>query len=271
MPPAPAHPRDPSTLHQAFERTGPLDWGKTPPTTTEIADLHGTGATWRSLWLLERAVSVEPNVTAQFLESLPPTASPYQLAKRVKSPESLARKIRDWTDTERRFPVDDLLRYTVLTETPDDLVAAARHTVDELGDHGWRVTFAMHSYTDGSRYKGIHAYVSTPEITKAELQFHSVASAEVKELTTRWYEIERSATATPEERTAARQRCVDLSATLQPPKGIGGLTRLGGKRVAVNNYSDSRDPADQRGSQSPGRTHRAAQSTALDKDDGIAR
>lgn len=270
MPPAPAHPPEPSALHQAFERHGPLNWGNNLLSATDIARVHGTAAAWRSLRLLEQVVAVEPNITAQFLEALPPTASPYQLAKRVKSPESLARKIRDWTDSERRFPVDDLLRYTVLTETPDELVAATRHTVNQLGDHGWRVTYAVQSYTDGSRYKGIHAYAAVPGLPQTEVQFHSVASATIKDLTTRWYEIERSATATPEERAAARQQCVDLSATLRPPKGIDGLTRLGGQRVAVKNYSDSRDPA---GSvnRSPSTTHRAAHSTALDKNDGIAR
>jgi hypothetical protein len=236
-----------------------------------MARTHGAKATWKSLQLLEQTVAVEPHITAQFLNSLPPTASPYHLAHRIKSPDSLARKIRDWMDAERRFPVDDLLRYTVLTQTPDDLVAATRHTVDELGDHGWKVTYAMQSYTAGSRYKGIHAYVAVPGIPQAEIQFHSVASARVKELTTPWYEIERSATATPEERAAARQQCVDLSATLGTPKGIDGLTRLGGKRVAVKNYSDSRDPAQQQESRSPSNTQLAAQSTALDKHDGIAR
>ncbi|MEU4604370.1 hypothetical protein AB0F43_15420 [Kribbella sp. NPDC023972] len=271
MPPAPDRPPEPSALHEAFERNGPLDWGENSLSTADIAHLHGTDAAWRSLWLLERAAIVEPNVTAQFLESLPPTASAHELAKRVKSPVSLARKIRDWSEAERRFPIDDVLRYTVLTETPADLVAAARHTVDELGDHGWRVTYAMQSYTDGSRYKGIHAYLASPEIAQAEVQFHSVASAKVKELTTRWYEIERSATATPEERAAARQRCVDLSGTLRPPEGISDLKMLGGKRVAVKNYSDSRDPVDQRGTLSASTTRRAAHPTALDKHDGIAR
>ncbi|MEI8410109.1 MULTISPECIES: hypothetical protein [unclassified Kribbella] len=210
-------------------------------------------------------------VTAQFLECLPPTASAYQLTKRVKSPESLARKLQDWEDAEKHFHVDDLLRYTVLTETPDDLVAAARHTVDELGSHGWRVAYAMQSYTEGSRYKGLHAYVVPPGLARAELQFHSVASAKVKELTTPWYEIERSATAAPDEREAARLRCIDLSATLRPPKGIGELQSLGGMRVAVKNYSDSRDPARQREGLPPSSTQRAAHLTVLDKNDGIAR
>jgi hypothetical protein len=205
-----------------------------------MARTHGAKATWKSLQLLEQTVALEPRITAQFLDSLPPTASPYHLARRVKSPDSLARKIRNASAKRRRLPLDDVLRYTALTPSPDELVDAARHTIDELTDQGWRVTYAVQSYTDGSRYKGLHAYLAVPGIDRVEVQFHSAASAKVKELTTPWYEIERSAQASKDERAAARQKCVDLSATLTPPPGIDSLTVLGGRSVAVCNYSDSR-------------------------------
>ncbi|WP_132208086.1 hypothetical protein [Kribbella steppae] len=197
--------------------------------------------------MLEEAVAVEPRITAQFLAALPPTASPYQLTRRVKSPDSLARKIHNAAVKRKRVPLDDVLRYTALTTSPSELVKTTRHTIDQLTDQGWRVAYAMQSYTDGSRYKGIHAYLAVAGVDRVELQFHSPASAKVKELTTRWYEIERSARASDEERTAARQHCADLSATLWPPPGIENLTMLGGRPVAVNNYSDSRQqlpPAD---------------------------
>ena len=271
MPSVPGRPPEPSDLHQAFAATRPLDWGDNDLTAADIARLHGTDAASRSLWLLEQAAAIEPNVTEQFLASLPSTASPYQLARRVKSPESLARKIRDWIDTERRFPVDDVLRYTVLTESADDLVAAARSTVDELDSRGWRVKYAMHSYTDGSRYKGIHAYLTPPGIARAEVQFHSIPSVGVKEMTAPWYEIERSATASPDERASARRECIELSATLQQPSGIGGLRTLGGKRVAVNNYSDSREREQSPEHEPRGIAQQTHRFTAADRNDGIAR
>jgi len=271
MPPAPDRPLEPSALHRAFESVRPLDWGDHPSSAADLARVHGTAAAVRSLWLLEQAVAVEPEVTAQFLSALPSGTAPYQLSRRVKSPESLARKIRDWQDANRPFPIDDLMRYTVLTETPDDLVAAARRTVDGLNDHGWRATYAMHSYTEGSRYKGIHALFKRPGLARVEVQFHSVASAKVKEATTRWYEIERSASATPDERTQARWQCVELSAALVQPPGIDGLTRLGGRRVAVNNYSDSRSPAPMQEHVLSGAERQAPRSTTLDRNDGITR
>jgi hypothetical protein len=271
MPPAPENPPEPSALRRAFESTRPLDWGENAFTASDIARLHGIDATRRSLLLLEHAVNVEPAVTNQFLDSLPAATTAYQLGRRVKSPESLARKLADWEHADNPFPIDDLLRYTVLTESPDHLVAAARRTVDALNDHDWRVKYAMHSYTEGSRYKGLHANLAVEGAPRVEVQFHSVASSKVKELTTSWYEVERNANATWEERAEARQRCVAASETLKPPKGIDGLTNLGGRRVAVKNYSDSRNAVGGQDGRTPGSESRARQATTLDRTDGISR
>ncbi|WP_410784983.1 hypothetical protein [Kribbella sp. C-35] len=234
----------------------------------EIAHKYGADATQRSLSMIGRVVAVEPAVTNQFLDSLPPGASPYQLNRRVKSPESLARKIADWEQVNDRLAIDDLLRYTVLTGLSDEVVAAARRTVDSLNDRGWRVRYAMHSYTEGSRYKGLHAHLSVPGSPRVEIQFHSAASAKVKELTTPWYEIERSTTATAEERSEARQRCCEASATLELPRGIDGLTRLGGQRVKVKNYSQYRMPA---GQPAPSSAPQAPHPTRIERNGGIAR
>ena len=264
---------EPADLHRAFSEHGPVDWGRRLPSAAEIADLHGTDATAKSLRSLHRAVATEPQVTAAFLNALPADGSAYQLGSRIKSPASLARKFRDVERKTRQRPPEDILRYTGLTESPDELVEVARHTVDELRRTDWQVEYAMHSYTEGSRYKGLHAYLATPENDRVEVQFHSVESAKVKEATTRWYEIERSAQSSPQERTAARMQCVQLSAPLVQPPGIDKLTHLGGRRVAVNNYSDSRKPAQsntQTTRQSPARPARQQAST-IRRNDGVNR
>lgn len=264
-------PPDPTTLHQAFTASRPLDWGDNTLTAADIESLHGGLATRKSLQLLARTVAVEPGLTEQFLDALPPTASPYQLARRVKSPESLARKFRTWQGSGVRRPIDDLLRFTVLTATPDELVPAARHTMDRLTESGWRVAYAVQSYTDGSRYKGVHAYLKAPDVPRIEVQVHSVASVRVKELTTPWYEVERSTNATDDERAVARQKCVEASARLDPPAGIDDLTTLGGRRVAVRNYSDSWQAVTARASGHPHPNPTADRLLTLDKNDGIAR
>jgi hypothetical protein len=103
---------------------------------------------------------------------------------------------------------------------------------------------------------------------------HSVPSIQIKELTTPWYEVERSAHATDDERAQARQKCVEASAQLEPPAGMGHLTSLGGRRVAVHNYSDSRQKASTQEKHRP-RDNLAAQGikpkSVFDKNDGIAR
>lgn len=269
MPCAPDHPPDLTALRRAFEAGRPVDWGDNSLVPADIARRYGMKATGKSLELLRQTAEIEPQVTAQFLASIPTGSSPYQLSRRVKSPESLARKLRTWSDANNRSPVEDLLRYTVLTESPDDLVASTRSTTEALTDHGWRVLYAMHSYTDGSRYKGVHAHFRTPDIDRLEIQWHSVSSAEVKELTTRWYEVERSLTTSDADRTAARAKCVEASAQLRKPAGIDALTELGGRRVKVNNYSDSRQMVIDRrpGATEPGRRP----TTDRDRGEGIAR
>ena len=237
MPSVPGPP-EAAALHAAFAAHGPLDWREGAWSADGIARLYGADAARRSLEILQRAVGVEPRLTAEFVAALPDTATPYQLDRRVKSPESLARKIQSAAEKRKRMPPTDVLRYTALTASPHDLVAATRHVIDGLTDNGWKVTFAMHSYVDGSRYKGIHAYLTVPDFDRVEVQFHSAASVKVKELTTQWYEIERNKQTSDHDRAVARRHCIDLSETLPAPAGIDGLATLGGRPVVVNNYSD---------------------------------
>jgi hypothetical protein len=228
----------PAELHQRFSN---LNWKQPLRSPDEIAADYGWRATTKSLRLIEGAVAAEPRITAEFLAALPAPASPYKLESRIKSPDSLARKLDDLNQlTHRGRQVDDLFRYTALTQTPHDLVATARHTIDSLVDAGWTVGYAMHSYTDGSRYKGLHAHLRTPGGHRVEIQFHSAASAAVKEATTGWYETLRSATSTKSQRAEARRRCTEASDVLNPPEGINELTELGNTAVTVKNYSDSR-------------------------------
>jgi len=183
--PDPEHLPAPSELHARFStKIAPVDWGERLPTAAEIIQLYGARATAGSLRLLERAITTEPRITAQFLEAMPPSASAYRPECRIKSPESLARRLRDMRESKQRHPPDDLLRYTALTEGPDTLVDTARETCEELRRAGWQVRYARQSYSEGSRYKGIHSYFVTPSDDRVEVQFHSVASARVKEATT---------------------------------------------------------------------------------------
>jgi hypothetical protein len=231
---------EPAELRASFSRHRPVDWGETLPTTAQLVAQYGVKATARSLEALQQSIEVEPRVTSEFLAAVPTSGAAYQLGSRVKSPASLARKFQNLQKKTRRASPEDIHRYTVLTQSPEDLVNAAEYTVERLRRANWQVTYAVHTYTEGSRYKGIHAYLRTPGGQRVEVQFHSAESARVRGLTTPWYQIERSAETTPEERAAARARCIELSDALKVPRGLDDLSHLGGVRVAVRNYSESR-------------------------------
>jgi len=223
-----------------------VQWGDRLPTTEQLAVDYGRDAARLSLTTLQGRLRTEQQTTADFLAAVPDGATAYNLDSRVKSPMSLARQFQNRLERDKEGEPADVLRYTVLCQSPNDLVAAASLTTEQLQRRGWAVESAMHSYTAGSRYKGLHANLRTPAGEAVEVQFHSIASSNIKEATTRPYEIERDAASTDAERAAARRVCVELSDTLPVPLGLDTLQTLGGVAVEVNNYSDSRsrkDPA----------------------------
>ncbi|GAA1588831.1 hypothetical protein [Kribbella karoonensis] len=227
---------EPGDLHARLTRTRPLDWGKPIPTKAEIAGLYGSRATVESLTLLTRAATVEADLTDDLVSSIHDGITAYQLEHRLKSPQSLARKIRKLTGTQfSKQPLDDVVRYTIVTPDPDDLVPSALEAHDSLRQRGWSVNGAVNSYAEGSRYKGLHLHLQKHG-QRAELQLHSHESIEVKNRTTPLYVVERDATQPREKRAEAREAAIALSAQLRQPRGIDDLTALGGVPVEVRVY-----------------------------------
>lgn len=231
---------EPTDLQARFAERQPVKWGDKLPTAAQLVAEYGLDAARLSLTTLQRKLRTEHRTTSDFLAAVPNGATAYNLDCRVKSPMSLARQFQDRLERDKEGEPDDVLRYTVLCRTSNELVTAARFTTEQLQSRGWTMESAMHSYTSGSRYKGLHADLRTPAGDVVEVQFHSIASTKVKEATTRPYEIERNAAATDSERAAARRLCVELSDTLAIPLRLDTLRTLGGVAVKVNNYSDSR-------------------------------
>jgi hypothetical protein len=236
---------EPAELHRALSRHHALNWGEPLPTKAQLVAEFGGEAARLALDALRARVAVEPPATTEFVAALSSNSSGYKLESRVKSPQSLARKYSDQLETLDDGEPDDILRYTMLTDSPEQLVAETQLTVDRLRDAGWRPESAMQSYTDGSRYKGIHVGFRRPTGETVEVQFHSAVSAQVKEATTTAYEIERSADASPTDRAAARALCIELSESLDPPAGISALRSVGDIPVEVMTFGDSRreDPS----------------------------
>jgi hypothetical protein len=228
---------EPAKLHVLLSATHPLDWGDPIPTRAELVASYGTQPARASLRLLAAAARREPAITSALLRSAPPGSITHQLDCRVKSPSSLARKLGNHlrATTELVDP-GDVLRFTVLAESPDELVETVERTVAGLQGERWETAFARNSYVDGSRYKGLHVNFHDASGQAVELQVHSPESIGVKEATTVLYSVERDLDRPQSEREAARAECVHLSETLAMPPGLAGLTTIGGVPVDVRGY-----------------------------------
>jgi hypothetical protein len=242
---------EPADLHARLSARHPLDWGDPIPTRAEISAEYGAEPTARSIQLLSKAATVEPEITDAMLAAIGAEAAVYHLENRLKSPQSLARKLVRFESYYRRpdSAPDDILRYTAAVKHPDELTKAAVRTIDRLTNKGWQMENAHHSYVDGSRYKGLHTHLRSLG-EQVEVQVHSTESIEVKERTTALYEIERDREQDPAARDAARRECIALSDQMTQPAGIDDLRELGGVTVKAISYGKKRRqrPAPERGS-----------------------
>lgn len=142
------------------------------------------------IFVMQRAAqAVEPQIT-ELLQSLAARFNGRMvgLEFRFKSEESLTRKLSDAVVKTGQLPsevaesIKDVLRYT--TVFPDDAYAAGvRATRAELIAQGYREVKFKSTWNDVG-YKGINAVYETREGFKFELQFHTTASHNAKEVGT---------------------------------------------------------------------------------------
>lgn len=198
-----------------------------------------------TLPLIDRARAVEPAVTADFLSSLPEDARSHGLEYRIKSPDSLASKF------DRKSPevdgglssiaMTDVLRYTAVVGTHEDLISATQSMVTDLSHNGWVVTSAQHSYVMDSPYKGIHCIVHSDNLdVSVELQFHTEQSQAVKTDTHPIYEVARDPRASPANRAQADAFLRRASDDISMPTGLDHFKQLGGVKIRTIVYSPDR-------------------------------
>jgi hypothetical protein len=226
--------------------------------------------------MLVRAGAVEGRITDAVISAIGDEAAPYHLANRLKSPQSLARKLvtlEDYYRRSHRAP-EDVLRYTAAVRHPDELTKAVVRTIDRLQNQDWQMESALHSYVDGSRYKGLHTFLRSHG-ERIELQVHSGESIDVKERTTPLYEIERDIDQEPAVRDAARRECIALSDQMTHPAGIDDLRELGGVTVRAIGYGRQRpahrSDAAQTSKGVAGSAQQPAHQPVQDRQNGIAR
>lgn len=255
---------EPRDLHARLTGTRPLDWGDPIPTKAAIAGLYGASATVQSLTLLARAAKVEGQLTDDLVASIADGTNAYELENRLKSPQSLARKIRTMAGTQfDQQPIEDVVRYTIVAPEPDDLVPTSLEAYDSLNRHGWTINGAVHSYAEGSRYKGLHLFLQKFG-ERVEVQIHSRESIEVKNKTRPLYVVERDPTQPRNKRAEARNAAIALSAQMRRPRGIDELTSVGGVAVEVRVYGGSSRPPAGRGKASgPARTEQSAPANSM--------
>lgn len=165
------------------------------------------------------------------------------LQYRLKSPQSLARKIRKRQTQSPNVPVADLAgeitdaqRYTLTAEAQDDIVPTARKALEALVERGWIVLEVEHSYVPDNPYKGLHALLRSPAGISTEVQFHSTAGLELKEVSHLDYTITRDTDRPLRDRLAADQRMRGRYGQLAAPRGLAALRTLAGVPVGIKAY-----------------------------------
>lgn len=165
------------------------------------------------------------------------------MQRRLKSPQSLVRKIRKRQTQSPNVPVADLAgeitdaqRFTFTAEGQDDVVPTARQALAALVKRGWIVLEAEHSYVPDNPYKGLHALLSSPAGISTEVQFHSTSGLKLKEVSHPDYTITRDPNRPVRERLAADRRMRDRYEQLAAPRGLGALRTLAGVPVGIKTY-----------------------------------
>ncbi|MFI5735253.1 hypothetical protein ACIA49_34390 [Kribbella sp. NPDC051587] len=247
---------EPAELYERLRRHHGLDWGRPLPDKAAIVAESGVLATRRALELLSGIGWRDAAASAEIAALVGPGVELYQLQHRIKSPHSLARKIKSLTGRRQQAPViEDAQRYTVAAAAHDRLVEVAERAAQHLLRYGWLVTAVRNSYVDGSRYKGLHVATLDSRGRRIEVQVHSRTSLAVKEGTTKPYEIARNRDLSPLVREQARLEAVRLTDGLATPPGLADLTELGGCSVRVAGYGLGRESQRFRpGSPVPGQT-----------------
>ena len=173
--------------------------------------------------LIEKAEKVEPEITAILKSLESKNARLVGLEHRIKSEESLARKIlsdahdMEVSPEEAAALIGDVLRYTLCIDE-DQYVPTVDKTMKTFeGKHISVLKFK--NRWGGEGYKGINTNLKTEDGFIFELQLHTPASFEAKEAEHANYEIVRSETATEEEKRAAEEYSKQIYAQVPIPEG----------------------------------------------------
>lgn len=210
-----------------------VDWDQDPPSPARLYEQYEPEVAAATIQTLQQVRAAEPDITRTLTDAANSSGArmtPELLAWRVKSPQSLARKIAKKKRSRPDSPaatiagnLTDVVRYTAIVEEHERISEHAATMAADLDRRGWTVIEAEHSFVDGNPYKGLHLLVRTRTGQVVELQVHSAASQAIKDRHHGDYELERDYDLPVAERATAHRRMVKAWAALPAPTGIDGL------------------------------------------------
>lgn len=175
------------------------------------------------------AKSVEPKVTSDLKLFEDSTAKLIGLEHKLKTPESLSRKIHSDAIADNisyeaaANKISDGLRYTLEIDK-SNYVDKMADTLNGLRKQGYEINKFKNSWGD-KLYQGVNVQLTTPTGAKMELQFHTADSFYTKEtLNHKHYELFRSESATEAQKKLARDIMIQNQAKVAVPEGILELT-----------------------------------------------
>jgi hypothetical protein len=182
--------------------------------------------------LLVRYRKVEPGITAQLTAAATAAGGRMEgLEFRLKSRESLARKIRDKsiakgaTQSEYGAKIGDAVRYTMIVD-PARYSEATRGMLDSFRDQGYEVIDEDNTWVPDSIYKGVNSVLRTPDGVLFELQFHTEDSFRVKMGQHVDYETMRDPARSAQEQFEAYERMRSNWEAIEVPEGVESVGNL---------------------------------------------
>jgi hypothetical protein len=121
------------------------------------------------------------------------------------------------------IPVNDALRYTMSFDETN-FTAGTKAAMGSLQEQGYQLTALRNTFKAGQPYKGINATYLTPGGDMFELQFHTPASFQMKDVVNHpLYEQQRVLPRTDPAWTTLRNQMIQNSSGVPIPPGASSI------------------------------------------------
>ncbi|MEA5456742.1 hypothetical protein SPF06_18620 [Sinomonas sp. JGH33] len=217
-----------------------VEWlGRGDAEIAQVWSEHPPAVAAEAIGVLRDVGRREPEITKSLTALEEKGRRLHGLEFRLKSPGSLARKIRarsrmlaGSSDSGLHgisARLSDVARYTVIAGQ-GDVAETARDIQASLSASGAKLAEADHSFVEGSTYKGLHMVYESDGL-RFEVQVHTETSQSVKDRLHVLYEEARRLPPQDPRREVLERKMRTMSDTVGIPDGISALHELGGVPV----------------------------------------